>query len=92
MSSNKIQVQLCKKYNNSTNQLSKCCWTNKLAQSLSWGQSFYFDGIEDYWGQRLGMRDGGENLGACENFELDGPDIYIKGKTDTKLLKFDRFC
>ena len=89
MSSNKIQVQLCKKYNNSTNQLSKCCWTNKLAASLSASESFYFDGVDDgWWDQKIntgvGMTDGGENLGACENFELDGPDVYIKGETDTR--------
>ena len=88
MSSNNIQVQLCKKYNNITNQSSKCCWTNKLSVSLSASQSFDFDGDDGWWKRNIntgvGTRDGGENLGACENFELDGPDVYIKGETDTK--------
>jgi len=81
-STNELQIQLCREYNKVNNTVSQCCWTNKMAKSLSLGETFEIDGRTNYWGNTIntgkGMQDGGEETGSCEQFQLTGPDIFIK--------------
>jgi len=75
-----LQLQLCRKYdykNVTTKRASECCVTNKIASKDVWAdESFWIDGDDTNNG--YGLSDGGQELGACEDFEFPGKEIYIK--------------
>ena len=75
-----LQLQLCRKFEWTTNRASECCVTNKMARKDVWAdQTFWIDGDDTNNG--YGLSDGGQELGACEDFEFPGKEIYIKGKS-----------
>ena len=83
--SDQIRLRICRRFRDATamnGDVEECCETNRFGyfgnDLMATGTYTKLDGNKPLLNGNYD--DGGDKLGQCEGFELNGPRVYLTGK------------